>query len=203
VGRHQVPRPVSEVRLLGGRHALDFVNTIHDRYERPVEDYLSDGERYLAWSQRVGLLDAVDAGRIAAAGGVPPPLMTEVRRLREQLHALFTARKEGRRPDPVAVAGLDTWLQKAWRGQVLDPRRGDRLVWRPEALDAALPLRRIALGALDVLQHVPRYRLKECAARGECGWLFVDDSRNNARRWCSMDLCGTAAKMRHYRRRPR
>jgi predicted RNA-binding Zn ribbon-like protein len=28
--------------------------------------------------------------------------------------------------------------------------------------------------------------------------LFVDESKNRSRRWCSMEECGTHAKMRRY-----
>jgi predicted RNA-binding Zn ribbon-like protein len=45
-------------------------------------------------------------------------------------------------------------------------------------------------------------RLKACANDG-CRWLFYDHSRNRSRTWCTMDLCGSRAKMRTYRRRAR
>jgi predicted RNA-binding Zn ribbon-like protein len=186
------------VRLVGGRPALDFVNTLHDWYRQPAEDYVPDGPHYLRWAERAGLLERREA-RIAALGGVSPSTMTEVRRLREQLHEVFVACIEGRRPEAAAVAGLDTWVQRAWRAQTLAPEGGVQLVWKAEAIDAALPLRRLALDALDILQTVPRDRLKQCAAESKCGWLFVDESKNNSRRWCSMDTCGAESKMRRYR----
>jgi predicted RNA-binding Zn ribbon-like protein len=43
-------------------------------------------------------------------------------------------------------------------------------------------------------------RMKTCA-NGGCRWLFYDHSRNRSRTWCTMDLCGSQAKMRAYRRR--
>jgi hypothetical protein len=36
-------------------------------------------------------------------------------------------------------------------------------------------------------------RIKHCAS---CPWLFLDQSKNGRRRWCSMDDCGTNAKIR-------
>jgi predicted RNA-binding Zn ribbon-like protein len=41
----------------------------------------------------------------------------------------------------------------------------------------------------------PLGRVKGCAG---CNWLFVDESKNKSRRWCSMEECGTHAKMRRY-----
>ncbi|HJR96438.1 MAG TPA: CGNR zinc finger domain-containing protein [Actinomycetota bacterium] len=43
-------------------------------------------------------------------------------------------------------------------------------------------------------------RMKTCANHG-CRWLFFDHSRNRSRTWCTMDLCGSQAKMRAYRNR--
>ena len=47
-----------------------------------------------------------------------------------------------------------------------------------------------ATGAID--------RLKLCA---NCGWAFVDESRNRSRRWCEMTSCGNQSKVRAYRSR--
>ncbi|WP_156754452.1 CGNR zinc finger domain-containing protein [Actinokineospora pegani] len=41
-------------------------------------------------------------------------------------------------------------------------------------------------------------RLKACQEH-RCEWAFYDRSRNRASRWCSMQVCGTRAKMRVYR----
>jgi predicted RNA-binding Zn ribbon-like protein len=43
-------------------------------------------------------------------------------------------------------------------------------------------------------------RMKTCA-NGRCRWLYYDHSRNGSRAWCSMDVCGSRAKMRTYRSR--
>ncbi|MEW5984068.1 MAG: CGNR zinc finger domain-containing protein [Acidobacteriota bacterium] len=196
------PKPIADIRLVGGRPALDFVNTIHDRKRPPHEDYLASVQRYLEWAQRAGVLGRNEASRITASAA-PASLLLEVRRFREHIHALFVARRDGRRPDQAAVAHLDAWLQKAWRSLAVHPGTADRLVWRRESKDVWLPLKRLALDALDLLQHTPTTRLKECAATDECGWLFLDDSKNNTRRWCSMDSCGALAKMRRYRTRTR
>lgn len=43
-------------------------------------------------------------------------------------------------------------------------------------------------------------RLKICASP-DCGWVFYDESRNGAGRWCSMRSCGNRDKTRAYRQR--
>jgi predicted RNA-binding Zn ribbon-like protein len=42
-------------------------------------------------------------------------------------------------------------------------------------------------------------RMKIC---GNCGWLFIDRSKNRSRAWCDMAVCGNRTKAnRHYRRK--
>jgi len=179
---------------------MDFVNTIHDRYAAVPEDYLSDYSRYLGWSLRVGLVTAREA-RALAALTPPPSLLREMRSLREKLHRLFGALVDGHAPEAAALAGLEAWLHRAWRGLALDARSPTWLAPKARATNATLPLQRLALSALDILQHCPPARLKRCASEDECGWLFIDETKNNRRRWCAMDTCGVRAKMQTYRRR--
>ena len=48
--------------------------------------------------------------------------------------------------------------------------------------------------AVELLTDGPLDRIKTC---GNCRWLFIDQSRNHSRRWCSMDECGI--QMKHAR----
>jgi predicted RNA-binding Zn ribbon-like protein len=41
-------------------------------------------------------------------------------------------------------------------------------------------------------------RLKACHAE-TCRWVYYDRSRNESRRWCSMEICGNRSKARSYR----
>lgn len=42
-------------------------------------------------------------------------------------------------------------------------------------------------------------RIRICA---NCGWLFIDRSKNRSRIWCDMEVCGNRQKAsRHYRRK--
>lgn len=45
-------------------------------------------------------------------------------------------------------------------------------------------------------------RVKTCP-NDRCRWLFYDHSRNRSRVWCTMNVCGSQAKMRAYRSRRR
>jgi predicted RNA-binding Zn ribbon-like protein len=188
--------PIGHIRLDGGRACLDFVNTIHDRFAAKPVDYLATPQQYLEWCQRAHLLNRKEADSICAAAGV----MAEVRVYREHLHVLLSARIDGAAVPASAVRECDRWLHQAWASLTLDPASPDAVAWSPSSVDARLPLKRIALSALDVLRTAQAHRLKRCASPDSCGWLFYDDSKGGQRRWCAMGVCGTLQKMRRYRR---
>jgi predicted RNA-binding Zn ribbon-like protein len=188
--------PIESVRLDGGRPCLDFVNTIHDRLASVPVDYLATPQQYLEWCLRAHLLSRQEAERIAVTGGV----MGEVRIFREHLHALLSARIDGTAVPAKALRECDRWLHQAWTNLSLDAASPDGVSWSPAAVDARLPLKRIALSLLDLLRTAEPHRLKRCASTDSCGWLFYDDSKGGQRRWCSMEACGTIEKMRRYRR---
>lgn len=191
-------RPVDAVRLEGGRRCLDFLNTIHDRSAAVPEDYFCTPARYLGWCVRVGLLSERQAARLRA----DERTLVEVRALRAALHAIFSARIDGRPVGRAAAGCFDAWLHRAWARRAFDPAVPGLLGWQPAAPDALRPLEQLALESLELLQTAKPRRLRRCAAADGCGWLFYDETRNGSRRWCSMETCGTLQKMRRYRRGP-
>lgn len=190
-------RPIAAIRLDGGRLCLDFVNTIHDRYAVEAEDYIWQPERFIEWCMRSGALRSGE--RIAAPHDARrrAALMRKARALRHHLHALLASRVGGVRPPADALQCLDQWLHRAWASQSLGSDGQMHWVER----DALLPLKRIALDALDLISGPSVSQLRRCANTTSCGWLFLDTTKNRRRRWCAMETCGTAVKMKRYRRR--
>lgn len=74
-------------------------------------------------------------------------------------------------------------------------RRFERVLRAPGQL-----LEPIASAAADLLCDAEPALIKPCANHA-CILYFYDTSKNHARRWCSMDLCGNRTKVAaHYRR---
>src|SRR5919201_5525916 len=62
----------------------------------------------------------------------------------------------------------------------------------------------IALSALELATSVEVVSLKQCPGHdGRCGWLFLDRTKNQSRRWCTMQVCGNAEKTRQQSARRR
>jgi predicted RNA-binding Zn ribbon-like protein len=192
--------------LLGGRLTFDFVNTVHDRTGRTDEDYLDSLTRFVHWSAKAGAISTSEQEILLPLAGADTRALARlahVRKLRDGVYALLRARMTGRRLGAADLELLDAWIHAAWGSLTLSGNFPQLITWKPESLNLDLPLKRIALSTLAVIQESDPKRVKECPAPGGCGWLFLDETRNNSRRWCSMELCGNTVKIARFRRRRR
>jgi predicted RNA-binding Zn ribbon-like protein len=59
----------------------------------------------------------------------------------------------------------------------------------------------LGLAMWRLLQAEDRSRIRQCLD-GDCGWLFLDRTKNGSRVWCSSADCGNRTRARrHYERR--
>ncbi len=191
--------------LSGGALCLDFANSWGDR-RRPESDRLADYDTLVAFACEAGLLDRRQAVRLARRAREAPAeaarAYAAARGLREALYRLFSAQARGRRVDPTDLMKVNAALHEALP-HLRVARRGGAYAWDwaedgGEPLQA--PLRPIARSAAELLTSDDLARVRECDG-ATCTWLFLDQSRNRSRRWCSMESCGNRAKARrHYHR---
>ena len=55
--------------------------------------------------------------------------------------------------------------------------------------------RTILHSAIELAFSPEAERIKTC---GNCGWLFIDRTRNGNKRWCVSSMCGTRTRSRRY-----
>jgi predicted RNA-binding Zn ribbon-like protein len=77
------------------------------------------------------------------------------------------------------------------------------VAWPESSDDLNRPIWPILASAIDLLTTADLRRLKRCASAIGCSWLFLDTSKSSTRRWCTMELCGSRAKMRRQYARQR
>jgi predicted RNA-binding Zn ribbon-like protein len=177
---------------LGGRPALDLVNTRRERWRRNVECLVHDRD-VVGWLVAAGLLP-----ELAPA---PRGLAREARELREAIDAGVRAAVAGEPADAAALRMIDDWLVLAsTRPQLgLGPDGQPQLSERPPA-DS--PRRALGLVALDAARMLgtpdQRGRVRICGSE-TCSARFFDRSQARRRRWCSMEACGNVEKARRHR----
>ena len=181
---------------LGGRPALDLVNTLRERWRRRVETLVTPADLGL-WLARAGIL--------AEPLPVTPEVLDEARALREAIDACVSATLQEAPPPADAVALIDRFLVHAGaRPQlVLDDAGRPSLGERPAADSPRRALGAVALDAAQMLGTAPeRARVRVCASE-TCSARFYDRSPAGRRRWCSMRTCGNEAKARRHRAKAR
>ena len=192
--------------LVGGALCLDFVNTVDPRHAAERFDYLSEYRALVAWARHAGAIEVAAASRLLRRAARQPSAAKDVLRrairLREELYRIFASAMARRAPPRDAFDRLNRELGWAIAAARLTRSRdGFVLQWgdeRPRLDQVLLPVIR---SAVDLLVDGPLGRVRECPGPGNCGWLFIDLSKNGSRRWCDMRTCGNRAKAhRHYTR---
>ncbi|MCA8090995.1 ABATE domain-containing protein [Burkholderia anthina] len=182
--------------------SIDFANTLYWRgADAPTETFGTLDDLF-AWCREqarvpAGLADACRAEEKERDD--EPATLARALALREALYRLFHAQAERREPQADDLALLGGFLAEA-APRVALTRLDGGYAWRVGRAGATLAgvLSPVLWSAIDLLGGARLAKVKRCA-NDACQWLFIDDSKNGSRRWCSMSSCGNRAKAyRHY-----
>jgi predicted RNA-binding Zn ribbon-like protein len=190
----------------GGRPSLDFVNTVDPRQGPTAHDFLGDYVDFALWAAGSGAVDESAVGRLIRLArrshGEADAVFARALALREALYRTFLAAVGGAKAPVQDLERLRNELRVALGRLSLRPGQPSYAWSWDESLALDRPLWPLARDAADLLTAPELERVKLCPGR-DCGWLFVDASKNRSRRWCSMEVCGSREKMRrlHARRR--
>lgn len=180
--------PVEEISLDGGWLCLDFVNTVSTRKPTKGEEYLQTWDDFVLWVRRLGVLPEkeFDIWRQMPLGE-----MEEVRALREAIYDLFDYSAKNGKTHPAHLDTLNSFLHEVYMYTCI--KLTDKGLQRGIVTKtySEKPLWLIALSAETLLLSERLPRVKAC---DNCGWLFLDTSKNGARRWCNMYTCGSQTK---------
>jgi len=188
--------------LVGGRACLDFANTVGPRRPNPgmaPHDYTPGYPELVAWAANAELLAPGQQRRLTAAAEADPEgaaaVYQHARRLREAIYQTFTALAHGQPAPREALAMIeDAYLEALRNGHLRAVPAGLDWCW-PDRGPLEQVLWPITRSAVDLAVSGRLARIKQCPGdEGQCGWLFIDTSKNATRRWCSMGTCGSRVK---------
>ena len=191
-------RTLKSLEIVGGALCLDFVNTINSR-RNPEHDYLTVYVDLLNWGDRVGILSTLQNSRLQKQARqnveMAEGALKKAREFRELLYRLFASLARGGEPEKDDMALFSTFYSEAIsHSQFVRTHTYFDHGWQVDQTYDAM-LWPIAYSAGQILLSKELAQIKECPG---CGWLFLDTSKNQSRRWCSMNTCGARDKMRRY-----
>ena len=209
------PRPAP--MFIADAHGLDLLNTLAAPWGSDIE-WLANGQDFLAWLERAGLIAAEDT-RAIRAGTIPGELdavAAQARALREWFRG-FVLKHAGHPLKSDALPELNPLNRLLERDQaygaivtseslarmsVQAPHDHHALHWRwhrrwrtPDML--LLP---VSVAMANIVCEADFTLVKKCEGPA-CTMLFLDTTKGHARRWCSMAVCGNRAKQATHRAR--
>jgi predicted RNA-binding Zn ribbon-like protein len=187
---------------VGGSLSLDFVNTLDWRGRPEPVELLHDFSDLLRWGRSAGALAPAEARKLRAWGAThlrkAAWVLAEAIEVRETIAALFQAHLDGAPLPAGPLARVERLCHEAMAARRLRVEDGIAAWAWPDGEPAAdRPAWLAALDAAGLLTGDDRRLIRRCGDPG-CGWLFLDTSRNGARRWCSMKSCGNRNKARRF-----
>ncbi|NVO58680.1 CGNR zinc finger domain-containing protein [Rhodobacteraceae bacterium B1Z28] len=158
----------SIVRPIAGRLALDFLNTANWSSEgRVVQEKIAGMVDLDVWLRALDLFNAIH-----------PASVEDIYAFRSNLRSVFL---DG--PQQVDL-DLDQHLQSL---KVQAPSSIESLRCQPI-------LGIVAVSAMSLLNDARELKRVKMCPGSDCGWLFVDETKNARRKWCIMETCGNRAK---------
>ncbi len=191
---------------VGGALCLDFANTISSHIER-LNEHLNSYDDLLEWARQRSVLSDREIAELAEQAARRPTedsdrALRSAIELRGAIYHIFAAVSSGHPAHSESLDTLNVRLTAALsHAIVVEGQEGFTWDWSGGEGELDKMLWPVARSAADLLVSGQVERVRECGGH-DCGWLFVDTSKNKSRRWCDMGDCGNRAKAhRHYRRR--
>ncbi len=195
----------SRFEFIAGSLGLDFANTVGGLRDVCPQEFLLNYGSLLSWGCQSGLLTEGQVSILSlkadSSALEAESVFIRACELREAIYSLFTAITAGSQPASVDMDRLNRELDRGTIGAyVLATADGFQWQWKQdeEALDQVLGP--IARSAATLLISNERSLVRQCGG-ANCGWLFIDTTKNHRRRWCSTTGCGNKARVRKHRLR--
>jgi predicted RNA-binding Zn ribbon-like protein len=168
-------------RFAGGALALDVANSVILRFDPACsEDRFAEAAQLDAFPNAAGEFSA-ERALFGTPAPVPKPNQASFITMREAIDRYFRA-CVNEADNPLLLASL------------LEATAAMLRIGTMGSLETET-----AYSALRLLSETEKKRIRIC---GNCGWLFVDRSKNRSRIWCDMSVCGNRVKAaRHYNAR--
>jgi predicted RNA-binding Zn ribbon-like protein len=188
-------------KYVGGDPALDLVNTVDWTATGTRAERLADYGRLVEWAEGAGVVGRAAAARLRREARRRPraaaDALAAAQSARKILQRTLAGRAAGTSLRGRDLAAFNRLLAASLARMEVTATAGTEavLAWRGPAQELSRPLWPVVWSAARLLTSDEADRIRVCAG-DDCGWMYVDRSRNGLRRWCEMATCGTREKNR-------
>lgn len=198
---------VNSLKLLGGRLSLDFVNTQGWRGKKDPGEYLKSYDDLIAWGSHVKMISKQEARALSEKSANHHPAAQSVLKraieLRETIFRIFSSLAEDNSAANEDLAVFNRYLATTMKmSHLIKKKDGFHLDTTGNKSKLDWILGPIIRCAADLMVSGEWRKVKKCGDP-VCGWLFLDISRNQSRRWCDMQDCGNRAKASRFYQKSR
>jgi len=191
---------------IGGALCLDFTNTVSNHRATHPGEKLGSFQDLITWCRQAGILDESASVEMLRQGTMVPAqgerLLHVAVHFRDALYRAFCDVSEERQPSKSDLDVINSLLARTPITLQIGAERERLVCFRTGCtLDEARLLGPVAWSAAELLGSGDSLtKVRQCAG-DECGWLFLDLTKNHSRRWCDMNDCGSRAKAKRYYRK--
>ena len=189
--------------FVGNHSCLDFINTNFVVNGDPV-DVLGTFSDLVTWLVQVDLLSEEEGKKIERRWGKQeegPETLEQARTFRATLREMVERIAGGRPVPQIAIEAINGMLRYRIGYPQLTRRTGQfEQGYVAESQEANQVLGLLGEAAMNLLCTCEYSLIKKCQ-NPSCVLFFYDTTKNHARHWCSMTVCGNRSKVAaHYRR---
>ncbi len=186
-------------KLIAGNLCLDFINTINGHKSKTANEYINSYQDLIIWSRYYGTISNEKSRTLnekqTKHSKSALTVLKKTIEFRESLFDIFLSVTK-RTSIPKNNLKRIVAIQKEGLAASQLIENNNKFIWTWE-LNRSLEslLWPIAYATTKLLTSDSLKKVKLCAGV-DCDWFFLDKSRNQMRRWCSMEDCGNKFKMR-------
>jgi len=188
--------------LTAGHVCLDFVNTVEKRPSIQPKERLTGFAELVAFGEQARALSASEARKLRRYGTentrAASALFRRSLAVREMMFRILSAVAASQRVAKGDVEIFNAAVRRSNACSLVTPGEAKAAwQWLDKSSEADRLIGKIVRSTVDLLTSDDILRVKQCPG-DDCGWLFIDDSRSQNRRWCEMRTCGSRQKARDY-----
>ncbi len=120
-----------DLRLIGGRLCLDFVNTVDSHQKPQPKEYLVDYAAFVTWGRHVGMFDQAAMAELLRVAALRPGaaanVLRRIKALRQALYQICSAIAGGRVPSSAGISAHAPGAKQAEFALALATALADRL----------------------------------------------------------------------------